>query len=82
MFPDLKASEPLLAPGAIVIADNAGVFQNGGLKPYLGGKGLSGGLKPYLGGKGLSGDLKRNRGDSVRVGGECIFQRAMFLDFE
>lgn len=31
----LKASEPLLAPGALVLADNAGVFKDGGLKPYL-----------------------------------------------
>ncbi|KAG1675150.1 hypothetical protein FOA52_003373 [Chlamydomonas sp. UWO 241] len=31
----LKAAEPLLAPGALVIADNAGVFKDGGLKPYL-----------------------------------------------
>ena len=33
---DLKASEALLAPGAIIVADNAGVFKDGGLKPYLG----------------------------------------------
>ena len=33
---DLQASEALLAPGALVIADNAGVFKDGGLKPYLG----------------------------------------------
>ena len=31
----LKAAEPLLAPGALVIADNAGVFAEGGLKLYL-----------------------------------------------
>ncbi len=31
----LKAAEPYLAPGALVVADNAGVFANGGLKPYL-----------------------------------------------
>jgi len=31
----LKAAEPLLAPGALVVADNAGVFKDGGLKPYL-----------------------------------------------
>ena len=33
---DLQAAEPLLAPGALVVADNAGVFKDGGLKPYLG----------------------------------------------
>ncbi len=26
---------PRLAPGALVVADNAGVFAQGGLKPYL-----------------------------------------------
>lgn len=31
----LQAAEPLLAPGALVVADNAGVFKDGGLKPYL-----------------------------------------------
>ncbi|KAG2444930.1 hypothetical protein HXX76_001666 [Chlamydomonas incerta] len=31
----LKAAEPFLAPGALVVADNAGVFAQGGLKPYL-----------------------------------------------
>ena len=31
----LKAAEPVLAPGALVIADNAGVFAEGGLKEYL-----------------------------------------------
>jgi len=31
----LKAAEPLLSPGAVVVADNAGVFADGGLKPYL-----------------------------------------------
>ena len=31
----LQAAEPYLAPGAIVVADNAGVFAEGGLKPYL-----------------------------------------------
>ena len=31
----LKAAEPRLAPGAVVVADNAGVFAGGGLKPYL-----------------------------------------------
>eukprot|EP01023_Acetabularia_acetabulum_P007627 TRINITY_DN13351_c0_g1_i6.p2 TRINITY_DN13351_c0_g1~~TRINITY_DN13351_c0_g1_i6.p2 ORF type:complete len:369 (-),score=56.17 TRINITY_DN13351_c0_g1_i6:245-1351(-) len=31
----LKAAEPMLAPGAVVVADNAGVFQQGGLKTYL-----------------------------------------------
>lgn len=31
----LQAAEPYLAPGALVIADNAGIFAQGGLKPYL-----------------------------------------------
>ena len=31
----LKAAEPFLAEGATVVADNAGVFANGGMKPYL-----------------------------------------------
>lgn len=31
----LRAAEPRLAPGAVVVADNAGVFAGGGLKPYL-----------------------------------------------
>lgn len=31
----LQAAEPYLAPGAVVVADNAGVFAEGGLKPYL-----------------------------------------------
>ncbi len=31
----LRAAEPRLAPGAVVVADNAGVFAEGGLKPYL-----------------------------------------------
>eukprot|EP01026_Neomeris_dumetosa_P062693 TRINITY_DN5939_c0_g2_i2.p3 TRINITY_DN5939_c0_g2~~TRINITY_DN5939_c0_g2_i2.p3 ORF type:complete len:206 (-),score=49.89 TRINITY_DN5939_c0_g2_i2:120-737(-) len=31
----LKAAEPKLAPEAVVVADNAGVFQQGGLKGYL-----------------------------------------------
>ncbi|BDA41967.1 probable transmembrane O-methyltransferase homolog at C-terminar half [Coccomyxa sp. Obi] len=31
----LKAAEPLLAPGALVVADNAGIFGQGGLKEYL-----------------------------------------------
>ncbi|KAG2448509.1 hypothetical protein HYH02_006400 [Chlamydomonas schloesseri] len=31
----LRAAEPFLAPGALVVADNAGVFAQGGLKPYL-----------------------------------------------
>jgi predicted O-methyltransferase YrrM len=31
----LQAAEPLLGPGAIVVADNAGVFGQGGLKKYL-----------------------------------------------
>lgn len=31
----LEAAEPYLAPGAVVVADNAGVFAEGGLKPYL-----------------------------------------------
>lgn len=31
----LQAAEPLLKPGAVVVADNAGVFAQGGLKPYL-----------------------------------------------
>ncbi len=31
----LKAAEPLLAPGALVVADNAGIFAQGGLMEYL-----------------------------------------------
>jgi predicted O-methyltransferase YrrM len=31
----LKAAEPRMAPNAVVVADNAGVFADGGLKPYL-----------------------------------------------
>lgn len=31
----LKAAEANLAPGAVVIADNAGVFKDGGMKGYL-----------------------------------------------
>ena len=31
----LKAAESRLAPGAMIIADNAGVFADGGLRPYL-----------------------------------------------
>ena len=31
----LTAAEPMLAPGALIVADNAGVFKDGGLKPYL-----------------------------------------------
>ena len=31
----LKAAEPHLAPGALVVADNAGIFGQGGLKEYL-----------------------------------------------
>lgn len=31
----LKAAEPRLAPSAVIVADNAGVFAQGGLKPYL-----------------------------------------------
>ena len=31
----LKAAEPFLAEGATVVADNAGVFVNGGMRPYL-----------------------------------------------
>lgn len=31
----LKAAEPFLEPGALVIADNAGVFAQGGLRPFL-----------------------------------------------
>lgn len=31
----LQAAEPVLAPGALVVADNAGVFAQGGLKAYL-----------------------------------------------
>jgi len=31
----LQAVEHLLAPGAIVVADNAGIFGEGGLKEYL-----------------------------------------------
>eukprot|EP00798_Chlamydomonas_sp_ICE-L_P001931 gene1931-33341_t len=33
--PDLQAAEQNLAPGAVVIADNAGVFKDGGMKGYL-----------------------------------------------
>ena len=31
----LKAAEPFLAEGATVVADNAGIFANGGMKAYL-----------------------------------------------
>lgn len=31
----LKAAEPFLAEGALIVADNAGVFAQGGMKPYL-----------------------------------------------
>jgi predicted O-methyltransferase YrrM len=31
----LKAAEAHLSCGAVVVADNAGVFSQGGLKPYL-----------------------------------------------
>ena len=31
----VQAAEPVLAPGALVVADNAGVFAQGGLKDYL-----------------------------------------------
>lgn len=31
----LKAAEPLLAQGALVVADNAGIFGRGGLMEYL-----------------------------------------------
>ncbi|MEW5310695.1 MAG: hypothetical protein WDW38_002466 [Sanguina aurantia] len=31
----LKKAEPFLAPGALIVADNAGVFAQGGLKGYL-----------------------------------------------
>jgi predicted O-methyltransferase YrrM len=31
----LRAAEPHLAPGALVIADNAVVFAEGGMRPYL-----------------------------------------------
>lgn len=31
----MRAAEPVLAPGALVVADNAGVFAQGGLKEYL-----------------------------------------------
>lgn len=31
----LQAAEAQLAPGAMIVADNAGVFAGGGLKPYL-----------------------------------------------
>lgn len=31
----LRAAEPLLAAGATVVADNAGVFKDGGMKAYL-----------------------------------------------
>lgn len=31
----LHAAEARLAPGAVIVADNAGVFAGGGLKPYL-----------------------------------------------
>ena len=30
-----QAAEPALAPGALVVADNAGVFAEGGLRSYL-----------------------------------------------
>jgi predicted O-methyltransferase YrrM len=31
----LDAAAPHLAPGALVVADNAGVFAEGGMRPYL-----------------------------------------------
>ena len=31
----LRAAEPFLAPGATVVADNAVVFAQGGMRPYL-----------------------------------------------
>ena len=31
----MQAAEPALAPGALVVADNAGVFAEGGLRGYL-----------------------------------------------
>ena len=31
----LKAAEPFLAKGATVVADNAEIFAEGGMKPYL-----------------------------------------------
>ena len=31
----LKAAEPMLAQRALVVADNAGVFKDGGMKAYL-----------------------------------------------
>jgi predicted O-methyltransferase YrrM len=31
----LAAAEPFLAPGATVVADNAVVFAQGGMRPYL-----------------------------------------------
>ena len=31
----LKAAEPFLAEGATVVADNAEIFAEGGMKPYL-----------------------------------------------
>eukprot|EP00892_Ulva_mutabilis_P007933 jgi/Ulvmu1/5511/UM023_0047.1 len=31
----LRAAEPLLSDGAVVVADNAGVFKDGGMKEYL-----------------------------------------------
>lgn len=31
----MQAAEPALAPGALVVADNAGVFAEGGLRSYL-----------------------------------------------
>ena len=30
-----QAAEPALAPGAVVVADNAGIFAEGGLRGYL-----------------------------------------------
>ena len=33
--PPEQAAEPALAPGALVVADNAGVFAEGGLRGYL-----------------------------------------------
>ena len=41
---DLQAAEPNLAAGALVVADNAGVFKDGGLKGYLGEAGWELGL--------------------------------------
>ena len=31
----LRAAEPFLAKGAIIVADNAVIFAQGGMKPYL-----------------------------------------------